>query len=470
MGLIDRWRGWMGAEPLARVDGNGLHELRDINPLSWADFLSYFTYGGIQQALYGGSLVGDSEKIGQGFTALVQDAYKSNGPVFACIMVRMFVYSQARFQWQTLTNGKPGRLFGNRDLRPLEAPWDGGTTGDLLARMEQDASLAGNAFIHRRDQFLYRLRPDWVTLIYDGYPWDIGAKIMGYGYQPGGESGGRDPVILDPATVAHYAPNPDPLSPWRGMSWLLPIVRELEADLSATTHKQALFSKGATPNMVVAFDATVTKELFDAYVKIIQEQHEGPENAYKTLFLGAGAHAEVVGSNLRQLDFKAVQGAGETRIAAAAGVPPVIAGFSEGLEAATYSNYGQARRRFADGTIWPLWANTCGSLQKIVPTAQATRGGARLWVDASDIPFLREDEKDVAEIHSIQASAIKNLVDSGFRPDAVVAAITSGDLGQLDHTGLYSVQLLPAGKQPSPNGNGQAPAPAETPPIPADAG
>jgi phage portal protein BeeE len=51
------------------------------------------------------------------------------------------------------------------------------------------------------------------------------------------------------------------------------------------------------------------------------------------------------------------QGAGETRIAAAAGVPPVIVGLSEGLQAATYSNYSQARRRFADGTMRPLWRN-----------------------------------------------------------------------------------------------------------------
>jgi hypothetical protein len=63
---------------------------------------------------------------------------------------------------------------------------------------------------------------------------------------------------------------------------------------------------------------------------------------------------------MKQIDFKVTQGHGETRIAAAAGVPPIIVGLSEGLEAATYSNYGQARRRFADVTMRPLWRERGG--------------------------------------------------------------------------------------------------------------
>ena len=41
------------------------------------------------------------------------------------------------------------------------------TTGDLLARMEQDVSLAGNAFIWDApgEDRLVRLRPDWTTIV-----------------------------------------------------------------------------------------------------------------------------------------------------------------------------------------------------------------------------------------------------------------------------------------------------------------
>ena len=83
------------------------------------------------------------------------------------------------------------------------------------------------------------------------------------------------------------------------MSWLTPILREIDGDISATAHKDALFSKGATPNMIVKADQTVTREVFDATVKLFREGHEGAENAYKTLFMMGGFDPVVVGSNLR---------------------------------------------------------------------------------------------------------------------------------------------------------------------------
>jgi hypothetical protein len=74
--------------------------------------------------------------------------------------------------------------------------------------------------------------------------------------------------------------------------------------------------------------------------------HAGVANAYKTLYLTAGADATVVGKDLQQLDFKVVQGAGETRIAAAAGIHPVIVGLSEGLAGSSLNagNFAAARR------------------------------------------------------------------------------------------------------------------------------
>jgi hypothetical protein len=69
----------------------------------------------------------------------------------------------------------------------------------------------------------------------------------------------------------------------------------------------------------------------------LKENHAGADNAWKTLNLYPGADVTVVGANLKDIDFKNVRGGGETRIAAAAGVPPVIVGLSEGLAAATYS-------------------------------------------------------------------------------------------------------------------------------------
>jgi hypothetical protein len=165
--------------------------------------------------------------------------------------------------------------------------------------------------------------------------------------------------------------------------------------------------------------------------------------------LASGASADKIGSDMKEVDFKKVQAAGENRIAVASGVSGIIVGLSEGMEAATLANYGQARRRDADVTLRPLWRNMAGSFSTIVDVPP----GAELWYDGRDISFLQEDLKDEAEIQHKEAITIRQYVDAGFTPESAVAAVQSGDLNQLVHTGLFSVQLQPPGtSMPGPTG------------------
>ncbi len=392
------------------------------------------------------------EPIGTDFQGLAEGAYKANGVVFACMLVRMLLFSQTRFQFRQLSSGQPGDLFGNQDLAILEKPWTNGTTGDLLARAIQDADLAGNHFGARRPgNRIFRMRPDWVTIILGSFDepdvvaGDINAEVLGYVYYPGGMSSRRTPVPFLREEVYHFAPIPDPCAFYRGMSWLTPVVREIMGDGAATDHKLAFFENGATTNLVVKLDPSVREDAFNAWVAKFKAGHEGKANAYKTIYLGGGADATAVGANFQQMDFKVVQGAGETRIASAARVPPVIAGFSEGLQGSSLNqgNYGMARRMLVDMTMHPLWDNFAGSVSSIVTIPS----GAELVADARGIPALREDAKDAAEIQQMDAAAIRTLVDGGFEPAAVIRAITTGDLSGLatKHTGLLPVQLQPPG-------------------------
>lgn len=438
MGMIDALRSFLSPVAAERADPL----------LSMDEFAQLFSFGAYPLTLNQTLAGGPEERIEANFTGLVQGAYKNNGVVFACMLARQLLFSEARFQFRQVRRGQFGDLFGSPALSLLETPWPGATTGDLLARMLQDADLAGNCFIARRPGRLKRLRPDWVTIVLgssdrneSAHAFDIDAEVVGYIYHPGGRNSGHDPVTLLPNTVAHFAPIPDPAASFRGMSWLTPVIREIMGDSAATTHKLKFFENGATPNMVVSLGDKVEPSKYREWISLFEQNHQGVINAYKTLYLGGGASAEVVGANLRQIDFKSTQGAGETRIAAAAGVPPIIVGLSEGLQAATYSNYGQARRRFADLTMRPLWRNVAGSLAAItdVPAASV------LWYDDHHIAFLSEDLKDAAEVQSRQAQSIKALTDAGYESASVIDAITSGDLRRLKHTGLFSVQLQPPG-------------------------
>jgi phage portal protein BeeE len=410
-----------------------------------------FTYGaGIQQTLAGGQ----AERIPNDLTSYATAAYAANGPVFALMALRLLVFSAVRFQWQQLRSGRPGELFGSRELSLLEEPWQGGTTQDLLAAMILDVDLAGNFYGARVGNELVRLRPDWVSIVLEPRMFRggvLGYRRVGYLYQEyGGVGEGAIPLLPD--EVVHFAPYPDPLATHRGMSWLTPVLRELGNDRLMQRHQKAFFENGATPNMVVSLDSSVSFDMFKRFKESMNLEHRGAENAYKTLFLGGGADVTVVGADFQQMNFTSTQGRGETRLAAAAGVPVTIVGFSEGLQGSSLNqgNYGQARRRFADATMHPLWGNAAGSLQSVLSRPPS----ARLWYDARDVPFLREDARDSAEIQGRQASTIRQLIDAGYEAASVVAAVSAQDWSLLKHTGLFSVQLQPPGTQAVPADDG----------------
>ena len=411
----------------------------------------YANIGGQAYPL-GLSMTGDREEdIGNSFESYAQRGFMGNSVVFAVMRDRLALFSQARFQWRDL---RTGRTFGDESLSILEHPvGPTSSTADLLARAITDADLAGNFYATRRKNRIVRLRPSWVTMVFgtddpDVSADDIDAEFLGIIYYPGGEYRGGKPEYIQRSQIAHYAPIPDPEAHVRGMSWLTPVIREIMADGAATAHKLKFFENGATPQMIVKRQDAPSKEAFKEWRDLIESGHQGVANAYKTLYLTAGADATVVGANMQQLEFKATQGAGETRIAAASGIHPVIAGLSEGLAGSSLNqgNFGAARRLVADKTLWWLWSNFCGSMETLVPPPR----GSQLWIDATDIPFLREDRKDAAEIQQIKAATIRQLTDGGYEPASVVQAVEAEDMSLLKWTGLLSVQLQPPGTQAKP--------------------
>ena len=389
-----------------------------------------------------------AERIVGTLQSYVVDGYSSNSVVFACLLERIKLLAQAEFKFQDLrTRG----LFGTPSLRLLEEPWPNGTTSDLIARMEQYASLAGNAFVRRAGDGLVVMRPDWVSIasveIVEGND-EYGRpmthrEVIGYVYWDGGE-GCSEPVFYPVQDVAHWAPMPDPLAAWRGMSWLTPVLREINADMAMTKHRQTFFDNAATPNLMLKYQQRLTQDQLDRIKRQWQARYAGPRGAGATVILDEGADFTVVGQSFDKMDFTNVQAAGEARIASAAGVPAIVAGLQAGLDAATYSNYGMAIKAMANGTGAYSWRSLCSALAKLVDVPV----GARLWYDTTNIPALREDEKDRAAAMQVLAGAASTLLQAGYEAQSITAALVSGDLTQLVHTGMVSVQLYKPGAVP----------------------
>jgi len=396
-------------------------------------------------------------------------------PAFAAQMVRALVLSQARFIFRNnRTSRTPGRTFGSSALAPLETPWPNGTTGELLARMEWHAGLAGNAYVTNRQAGRLRvLRPDWVVIVYgsqqepDDAAHALDGEILGYAYCNGGISQGRNRVItLLPDEVAHWSPLPDPEGAGIGMSWITPAVREIQGDRAATDHKLQYFANGATPNLVVKGVTAASREQFDEIVDAMESKHAGLRNAYRTLYLAAGADATVVGSNLADLDLKSVNGSAETRISMLSRVHPTILGASEGLSGSSLNagNFSSARRMWADSWIYPTLQDVAAALAPLIRVPS----DAELWTTTADMPILREDAKDAADIEQVKATTINTLVTAGFTKDSIIAAVMAQDMSLLVDSGLVSVQLQPPGAAAVPAEVGGVVGP-KVPPPPARA-
>lgn len=373
-------------------------------------------------------------------------AYANSGVVFGVILARLMLFTEAEFKFENLDNKS---LFGNTDLSILENPWPGGTTAELLARMEQDVSLAGNSYICRvEDDRLARLRPDWVTIISQVLEDSMGREyreVIGYHYDPPLISG-IEPALYGVDEVAHWSPIPDPMADFRGMSWLTPVLREVDADQGLTDYKRAYLENSATPNMVVKY----AKEIGDTKVERLKAQMQakfaGPANAFKTMILDSGADPMILGANLQQMEYTAVQQAGETRIAMAGGVPGLVLGLQSAVDHERAGSYTEAMRKFGDMYGRPSWRSACSALSKFVTLPDRSR----LWVDTSGIAALRQGDKEQADTMLVLAEAANYLMMAGYTPESINLSLSSGDVTLLKHSGLVSVQMQVPGSPGTP--------------------
>jgi hypothetical protein len=411
----------------------------------------------------------DREAILPSLTAFAQNANASASPVFSAILVRMMLLAEAAFQFQAKDDK---HLYGNTSLSVLEHPWGpDSVSGELIARCEQDASVAGNSYTWSPpgEDVLVRMRPDWVTIVSEQVPVAGGGQYrrkVGYWHQPPAAVIGQGAGFMAPAAeVAHWAPIPDPQATFRGMSWLTPVMRDVQGDDAMAQYKIRYMQNNATPNLVIKYAQKLQPGTVDAIRERVNARYGGPTNAGKTIILDQGADLLAMGNSLSQIDFTNVGGLGIERILAAAGVPPLLIGL-ESIKGAGKS-YQEVIRRFGDLTLRPLWRSLCGALEPLVPGVPA---GSRLWVDTADIAALQDGEQVRAQVTLIRAQALLALQQAGYDKMSAVAAIEAGDMGQL--TEAAAPPPLPAGNvqhllpQPGQPGATADPLPPTLPRLP----
>ena len=101
---------------------------------------------------------------------------------------------------------------------------------------------------------------------------------------------------------------------------------------------------------------------------------------------------ERLGFDFDELAFGDLHALTDTNVCSAFGVPPILLHRQAGLDAATYSNYGQARTSFYEDTVAPLWARLDGAFTRgLIDAGEFGDDGVELEFDTSRVPALQED-------------------------------------------------------------------------------
>lgn len=398
-------------------------------------------FGGIGGLALDGTPI---ETIEGNFFSYIEGIHKKHSVVAAAVVARSLILSQVHFKFRDRATKK---LFTTDALEPLQRP-QFSSRPFLLSKMELHASYAGTAFVHRVGDGLTLLDPGRTAIILASdykvdpeKPQDLrhlpDVRVVGYRYfhRPG------EWLVFGTNEVSHWSPEPDAFG-FRGQSWVMSAAADIVRDNQASKHTEKFFEQGATPGMAIIWPEQVQDpDEFAMYKREFNEQHAGLGNAAKTIFLAGGPSIQQVGTHFDKIGMKDLSGGAETRIASRSRVPPVVLGIRESLQGSslTQGNYAAARRTWGDGWVSGTIPGLLACLEHLIETPPV----AELWHDRDEILFLQEDAKDDAEIRSMNAGALRQLVDAGFDPDAAVDAVRTGNFDALlgHHTGLTSSQL-----------------------------
>jgi HK97 family phage portal protein len=290
------------------------------------------------------------------FRALVSEGYKANGAVFACASTLAFAFPEPKLVVYRLTDTGREALPDHPLTKILMRPNPIMGIGEFLQFHIIYLSIGGNCYWYKvRDKggriiMMWPLHDGQITPIYS-------ATQMIDHYDL--DNGTGTPDAIPVTDIVHHRWLPDPLNPARGLSPLVAVAREVDADNEATRYVFTLLKNDAVPRLALKVPREVILDN-DMRLRLREDwqNKQGGENRGKVAVLEGGLEAQRIGLDLQELAFEAFRRVPEARIAAAMRVPPIVAGLNVGLEQGTYSNYEESVRSFTTRTLAPLWAKT----------------------------------------------------------------------------------------------------------------
>lgn len=378
------------------------------------------------------------------FRSLTRDGYQRSSAFFACVSALAFAFPEPPLLVYD-DEGDAGQPLPQHGLRRLlRNPMPTMGEAEILATTIVYMAIGGNAYWHKirgKGGQVVQLKPyhaGQIMPVPGGPTW-----IRSYLYDALGSGGmgaaeGTLPSI-DPADIVHFKwPSPDPAQPWMSQPPIVAAATEVDADVEASRYVFALLQNDAVPRTVVTIPAD--RPLLDGEYERIKEQWKeryGGDRRGDVAVLEAGASVARMSLNLQEMAFEAMAKLPESRIAAVMRVPPIIAGLNVGLDRSTFSNYGEARKAFAQDTLATLWRLVSSEITADLLPEFGGMGGVDVRFDLSRVAALQEDTtaKYNRTVNVYKAGLVTR--NEGRRMLGLGDAATDGD-------GYYGAGLKPA--------------------------
>jgi len=385
------------------------------------------------------------------------DGYKKNSAVSACVTRLAFSFPEAPLLVGVEEEGRFKTDYRHELMELIRQPNPDMGEAELAQFAITYASVGGNLYLwkqRRKNGQVMHLWP-FSNVNVTPLPGRTTAEglVRGYEYDPGD----GQKVIIPKADMIHWKWMPDPEQPWRGIGAIEFAVRDSDRTMEADAYVYSLLKNNAVPPVVVTL-AEGDTDFDEKKADRMREQwgqKMGGDNRGKLAFIEYGMKAEKMGFNLQELAAEALSAVPEARIAAAFGVPPVVAGLSVGLKRSDYGDQA-ARRSFTELTLMALWRSYASELYKGLKDDFDLPANYRLKHDLRQVGALQEEESKrwervtlAFERSGLTRAEMKE--ELGMEPGpgddvykvSLATEFVSADKGEVDRTPLSSGDDIP---------------------------
>jgi HK97 family phage portal protein len=289
---------------------------------------------------------------GTAFQSLVTHGYHKNELMFACISKTANTASQVGMKFYK--RDKELEIHPAKQL--IQAPNPFMSEFDFWVANIIYQKLAGVAYWEKERSnggqliALWPLRPDWITPI----KLKDRVGLAGYEYRP---DGGLEKETLPAEDVVAFQLW-DPLGMFEQWPPVATAARVGDVDNATTDYVKMFMQKGGTPPGILKTKQRIANE--DRVEEIRarwRKRYGGKDNWLDPAVLDEDADYQQIGSSFKDMGFETLDARSEARICMVLDVPPILIGAKIGLDRATYSNYGEARRAWWEDSLVPMYEN-----------------------------------------------------------------------------------------------------------------